>query len=322
MGLFPASCGGGDVGPTCAEGFGKFERIAPVLAQIHVGAELTWQAADSGGTVEVGTSSNAEATEPDQWTSGGIVVLDEAGIVKVFARVAGDGCVAAERFEFVYDVRDGYPGPTGAKDSTAVALDDPRLARWVTSVVEPVAFGAEVSADWSDPSRAVGPASGNPADVVSLGQGGSIELTFDPPIQDASGDDFAVFENGVNDTFLELAFVEVSSDGLVFARFDSAYIGDKEVGPFAGHATTLVGGLAGKYRGGFGTPFDLALLEQFPQVQAGKVDLSAIRFVRLVDVVGDGSKSDSFGHPVYAPYPTKESAGFDLDGVGVLDCSR
>jgi len=33
------------------------------------------------------------------------------------------------------------------------------------------------------------------------------------------GFDFAVFENSFNDSFLELAFVEVSSDGINFVRF-------------------------------------------------------------------------------------------------------
>ncbi len=313
------SCGGEETQAVCGGGFGRFERIAPVLSPIHVGAELTWEAADPSGTVEVGTSHDPQATEPDEWQAGGLLVLDEPGTVKVFARVRGAGCMAPERFEQVYDVREAYPGPPDAPDSSAVPLDDPRLVRWAESAVLPVSFGDEVTADWQHPEQALGPATGNPADVVSLGQGGEIELMFEPPIQDGPGADFAVFENGVTDTFLELAFVEVSSDGIEFARFDSAYLGEEAVGPFAGHSTTLTGGLAGKFRGGFGTPFDLALLEQFPLVREGKVDLSSIRFVRLVDVVGDGSRADSFGHPIYAPFPTKESAGFDVDGIGVLE---
>jgi hypothetical protein len=48
------------------------------------------------------------------------------------------------------------------------------------------------------------------------------------------------------------------------------------------------------------------------------VDLDAIRFVRIVDIVGDRSRRDSFGHPIYDPTPTMISGGFDLDGVGVL----
>ena len=55
--------------------------------------------------------------------------------------------------------------------------------------------------------------------VVSLGDGGYGILTFDEPIDNGLGWDFAVFENSFSDDFLELAFVEVSSDGINFFRF-------------------------------------------------------------------------------------------------------
>ena len=45
---------------------------------------------------------------------------------------------------------------------------------------------------------------------VSLGDGGYAVVTFDKPITNGPGYDFAVFENGLNDSFLELAFVVVS----------------------------------------------------------------------------------------------------------------
>src|SRR5262249_55871231 len=51
--------------------------------------------------------------------------------------------------------------------------------------------------------------------TVSLGDGGSITLTFANPIVNGAGADFAVFENGFASgslAFLELAHVEVSSD--------------------------------------------------------------------------------------------------------------
>ena len=49
-----------------------------------------------------------------------------------------------------------------------------------------------------------------------------------------------------------------------------------------------------------------------------------MQYVRLIDVVGDGSTFDSFPaayggpHPIYDPYPTTGSSGFDLDAVGVI----
>ena len=54
---------------------------------------------------------------------------------------------------------------------------------------------------------------------MSLGDGGVAILTFKYPIKNETGNDFAVFENSFNDTFLELAFVEVSSDGIHYFRF-------------------------------------------------------------------------------------------------------
>jgi hypothetical protein len=48
------------------------------------------------------------------------------------------------------------------------------------------------------------------------------------------------------------------------------------------------------------------------------VDLQNIGFVRVVDMIGDGSETDSFGNPIYDPYPTTGSAGFDLDAIGVM----
>ena len=54
---------------------------------------------------------------------------------------------------------------------------------------------------------------------MPLGDDGSLVLTFPAPIADGAGPDFAVFENAFSTEFLELAFVEVSSDGTNFTRF-------------------------------------------------------------------------------------------------------
>ena len=40
--------------------------------------------------------------------------------------------------------------------------------------------------------------------------------------------------------------------------------------------------------------------------------------MRIVDIVGNGTALDSAGRPIYDPYPTTGSAGFDLDAVGVI----
>ena len=114
---------------------------------------------------------------------------------------------------------------------------------WAAGWVEPVAYGEDVDEQWRQPSLALGPATGDTLDVVSLGNGGSITLTFAEPIRNGAGFDFAVFENGHVDTFLELAFVEVSSDGAVFVRFDSTYLGEVPVSQYGAHDATLIDGL-------------------------------------------------------------------------------
>jgi len=157
--------------------------------------------------------------------------------------------------------------------------------------------------------------------VVSLGDGGSIVLTFSPPITNGDGADFAVFENSFSDIYLELAFVEVSSDGETFVRFDSAYLGVEPVASFGENPPTLFEGLAGKYAQGFGTPFDLELLRSKPAVQRGNVDVARITHVRIVDIVGDGSATDSFGNTIYDPHPTAQSTGFDLEAIAVLNAA-
>ena len=210
---------------------------------------------------------------------------------------------------------------TGLDDlsgTDAVPFADPRIVGWAAGVVEPVAWGTDLLAEWQVPARALGPCTGDPLDVASLGNGGVLAVTFEPPVADGEGPDLAVFENGITDAFLELAWVEVSSDGATFARFPARYDGQAAVSAYGGHDRALIHGFAGRYRVGFGTPFDLADLAGHPAVAEGTLDLSSVRVVRLVDVVGDGATLDDAGHPVYDPTPTVESAGFDLDAVAAL----
>ena len=214
-----------------------------------------------------------------------------------------------------------FPGPAGEPGSTAIALDDERIVGWGTAWLDPVDYGQNVDEEWQHPELALGAATGNTFDVVSLGNGGSITLTFDNPIRDGSGFDFAVFENGHVDTFLELGFVEVSSDGTSFVRFESTYLGVEPVNQYGAHDTTLIDGLAGKYRVGFGTPFDLATLCAHPLVVSGAVDLQVITHVRILDIIGDGREQDSQGRLIYDPYPTVGSGGFDLEAIAVLNAA-
>lgn len=217
-----------------------------------------------------------------------------------------------------FELRDEYEPPAGQSGSTAIANSDERFIAWATDLVGNLALGSEVDEGWDDPNQALGIAEGETESVLSLGNGGVVTLTFDAPITNGEGPDFAVFENAFDDFFLELAFVEVSSNGEDFQRFDCAYLGDDPVGQYDTHDSELIGGLAGKYRAGFGTPFDLEQLADEALVEDGDLDLDAITQVRIVDIIGDGSQKDSYGHPIYDPTPTVGSGGFDLDGIGVI----
>jgi hypothetical protein len=166
--------------------------------------------------------------------------------------------------------------------------------------------------------NALGPALKN--GVVSLGDGGSIVLGFPAPLSDGPGPDFAVFENGFSDGFLELAVVEVSSNGEDFFPFPcySETQTSVQTGPFDTLDARNLHNLAGKYRAGFGAGFDLEELQGRPGL-----DVSQVLFIRIRDVVGsldpDYGTADYLGRMINDPWPTPfESGGFDLDAVGVL----
>ena len=167
---------------------------------------------------------------------------------------------------------------------------------------------------------------GGTMDVVSLGDGGKATLTFDSPICNAPGPDFAVFENGFAnaqnpDTWaLELGFVEVSSDGVNFFRFPAVtYVQtDTQLGNAGSINPSQLHNFASKYGAFYGTPFDLDEVEDNELL-----DKNRITHVRIVDVVGNidpqYASYDSEGHIVNDPWPTPfNSSGFDLDAVGVI----
>jgi len=224
-----------------------------------------------------------------------------------------------------------FAPPAGQPGSAAIPRDDAAFVAWAADV-EIVRGPVDITvpdgavAGYGSEADAIGPADAD-ADlletfpVVSLGDGGTATATFAVPVADGPGPDFAVFENGFNDTFLELAFVEVSSDGVHFARFPAASLTQTatQVGNFdaGGVDATNIHNLAGKYRAGFGTPFDLAEIHDL------RVNTAAITHVRIVDAVGSIDPAlatrDASGRIVNDPFSTPyDSGGFDLDAVGVL----
>ena len=217
-----------------------------------------------------------------------------------------------------------FCGAAGTTGCTAIAYNDNRIKAWATGCT--LVLGSQNLSDPSAPvvtygtaDEAVGAASTSTMDVVSLGDGGSATLTFEKPIANGDGYDFAVFENSFNDYFLELAFVEVSSDGERFVRFPATSLTQTARQITSSVDPTYINNLAGKYRVGYGTPFDLNELRD----SAG-LDINNITHVRVIDVVGSIDPElgtyDAFGHIINDPFPTiTYSAGFDLDGIAVLN---
>ncbi len=159
----------------------------------------------------------------------------------------------------------------------------------------------------------------------SLGDGGSITVAFDLEIANGSGDDFVVFENGFawNGVYMELGFVEVSSNGSDFARLPAFCRQDSVVGPWDTSDPALFYNLAGNYVGGTGFDLEDLVTAGDALVASGLVDLNHILFVRVVDVIGDlagNATQDFLGRPVADPYPTTgEASGMDITGVAVIN---
>jgi hypothetical protein len=217
-----------------------------------------------------------------------------------------------------------FHGAVGSLNTTAMHKDSSAFINWANTCT--VSRGWQNIADHSLGKTdagldeyGIGKAGDNP--VVSLGDGGYAILTFPQPITNGTGFDFAVFENSFSDHFLELAFVEVSSDGINFFRFPCTSLTSctSQIGPFdhTGEAS-LVNNLAGKYRVLYGTPFDLDELKNI-----SGLDIDRITHVKIIDVVGSIQSTyaslDRFGNPINDPYPTDfGNGGFDLDAVGVI----
>jgi len=215
-----------------------------------------------------------------------------------------------------------YAPAAGKAGSTAIYKDSNVIVSWATKCT--VIRGWQYIADHShgkasvgSQSSALGKADNN---VVSLGDGGIAIVQFAQAITNGQGPDFAVFENAFDDYFLELAFVEVSSDGQNYFRFPAYSLTqtDSQVVAFGKLNCEKIHNLAGKYRVAYGTPFDLEDLKNTPGL-----DITQITYIKIIDVVGSidtlyGSK-DSVGRMINDPYPTIfPSGGFDLDAVGVL----
>lgn len=218
-----------------------------------------------------------------------------------------------------------FDGIVGSDDFIAISFDDSAILGWATSCQVTRGYqdiaNPTVLASYGNEQSAVGQASTSTTEVVSLGDNGSAVLTFNTPISNGNGYDFAIFENSLNDIFLELAFVEVSSDGINFFRFPA--VSNTQITTQIGNASSVdaryIHNLAGKHRAGWGTPFDLDDLAGYTNLNTNQ-----ITHIRIVDAVGTINPlygtTDRYGKIINDPYPTDfASGGFDLGGVAVLN---
>ena len=219
-------------------------------------------------------------------------------------------------------------GPAvGEPGTTAIHKDSSDIKGWATKMVtfnrglEDIINEMGPVVSFGEPENALGYAEGTSTDVVSLGDYGSIVLGFEYPIMNGAGNDFAVFENSFSDTYLEFAHVEVSTDGVRFVRIPSTSVisTDEQVSTYGTCETSQVHNLAGKYRQGYGTPFDLEDI-----IDSTGVNLDSIFYVKIIDVIGtidpEYASRDHLGNIINDPYETAfASGGFDLDAVAVMN---
>ena len=219
-----------------------------------------------------------------------------------------------------------YAPAPGVSGSTAIHRDSSIIVNWANAV--DVVRGPWDIQDQNSPLASYGAnqdAMGYADDYpVSLGDGGIATVTFPFLIEKckpANSLRSILFENGFSDNYMELAFVEVSSDGVNFFRFNavSETPTETQLSNTSFSDCRYIHNLAGKYRVFYGTPFDLEELIGTPGL-----DVNMISHVRLIDVVGSinplyGSY-DSQGTIINDPFTTPwESGGFDLDAVAVIN---
>ncbi len=299
----------------------------PYLERVPIGGHLELNHLQQA-RIHVGLSLDLNQEAPKQWSDNPHVEFSSLGLIKVFVKTESyptthpEGGLCEELiFSHIYKVVDAFDPQASLPTSEAIFMGDSSIIAWGEEVSD-IQFGEGVKPAFQNVERALGPAKGGAFDIVSLGQGGQLTFYFEEGVANGPGADFTIFENSFSDFFLELAIVEVSTDGEHFTPLPHAYLGDELIHAFGEHDPTLIYGLAGKYIAGFGTPFDLSTLAWSPDTQSGVLDLHAIHYIKVIDIIGDGMSRDSFQHPMYDPYPTSESAGLDLEAIGVLHSSK
>ncbi len=167
------------------------------------------------------------------------------------------------------------------------------------------------------------------------GRGGGTNYVYN-----GLGTNLVSVARGDNFVWCKPAFVDVSSDATNWARFPVTYwntdvLFQASVPDTPDHwlsqDVTMIDGLAGKVILQYGTPFSLSTLTNSSPVISGSVNLDNIRYIRLTDVIGDGSTTDQYGNVIRSPYydgtqlpalvaaPDSSTDGFCLRGVAILE---
>jgi len=215
----------------------------------------------------------------------------------------------------------GEAGSDAAADSSSTFP-----SRFVTGVVQFAPTDCSGFGASSLPGTVEGPPVGGGSDhgsldVVSLGSGGSIEVTFAPnAIVDGPGPDFIVFENpfwiagNSNDVYAEPGEVSVSDDGKTWVPFPCNPTFDP--GASDGTGTAPPYGACAGWGVVYSTPQNG--ISPFDPGKAGgnAYDLADIgakhaRFVKIVDRTDEACPEAGTDKP--------NTNGFDLDAIAIVN---
>jgi len=206
-----------------------------------------------------------------------------------------DGGADAASDVFVSDASaDASGGDAGAFVTGVVSFEAGACSGFGAAEMPQIVEGAPVGGGTSQGST----------DVVSLGAGGSIVVSFAPnAIVDGPGPDFVVFENAFwvggnqSNVYAEPGEVSVSDDGVAWSTFPcTATAGNPPYGECAGTHPV------------FSPPYAPT---DYPSCGGDAYDLSELgvthaRYVRIVDHSGETCT------------PPQNNTGFDLDAIVIL----
>ena len=101
-----------------------------------------------------------------------------------------------------------FDGGVGTVGCQAISISNPNIVSWAKGIEVKRGFQGTSSTNYASYGKhymAQGRPDSTTTSAISLGRNGEAIITFDRPIINGQGYDFAVFENGFTPDFLELA---------------------------------------------------------------------------------------------------------------------